>query len=63
MFVSSSREEKVKAILKEMLLRTNVKVTRIDWNEVGVYLACAHGEEEIDQEGLFMAVPSCRYRP
>ena len=38
-------------------------MTGIDRNEVEVYLACAHGQEEIDQEGLSMVVPSWRYRP
>ena len=54
---------KVKTILKEMLLRTKVKVAQINWKEVGVYLACAHSQEEIDHEGLEEVVPRWRYRP
>ena len=54
---------KVKEILKVMLLRTEVKVAQVNWKEVGVYLACAHRQEEIDQEGLEEVVPRWRYRP
>ena len=56
-------KEQVRFVLKEMLLRTQVKVAGINWSEVGVYLACAHGQEEIDQEGLSEVVPRWRYRP
>ena len=56
-------KEKVKEILKVMLLRTEVKVAQINWKEVGVYLACAHSQEEINHEGLEEVVPRWRYRP
>ena len=42
----------VKKILKVMLTRTEVRVAEVDWKEVAVYLACTHGQEEIDLKGL-----------
>ena len=54
---------KVKEILKTMLMRTEVKVAEVNWKEVAVYIACTHGQEEIDLEGLQEVVPRWRYRP
>ena len=41
-----------KAQIKEILMRTEVKVAEVDWREVAVYLACTHGQEELDGTGL-----------
>ena len=56
-------KSKVKEILRTMLLRTDVKVAEVDWKEVAVYIACTHGQEEIDLEGLQEVVPRWRHRP
>ena len=50
-------------ILKIMLLRSEVTVAGIDWEEVGIYLASTHKQKDLDEAGLGEVVPRWRYRP
>ena len=46
-----------------MIQRSEVQVADVDWQEVGVYLASTHTQQEIDHEGLGEVVARWRYRP
>ena len=59
----SLQKAQIKVILMILLLSTEVKVAEVDWREVAVYLACTHGQEELDGAGLQDVVPRWRHRP
>ena len=59
----SLTKEWVRKILSTMIMRTEVVVDQVDWQEVGVYLATTHSQQEIDQMNLSEVVPRWRHRP
>ena len=59
----SLQKAKIREILMVMLMKTDVRVAEVNWREVAVYLACTHGQQEVDDAGLQDVVPRWRYRP
>ena len=46
-----------------MIMKTEVVVEQVDWEEVGVYLATTYSQKEIDDRGLSNVVPRWQHRP
>ena len=46
-----------------MIMKTDVVVEQVDWEEVGVYIATTHSQQEIDDKGLSNVIPRWRHRP
>ena len=59
----SLTKEWVEKILTIMIMKTEVVVEQVDWEEVGVYLATTYSQQEIDDRGLSNVVPRWRHRP
>ena len=59
----SLTKEWVERILTTMIMRTEVTVEQVNWQELGVYLATTYSQEEIDEKGLSDVVPRWRHRP
>ena len=59
----SLTKEWVQKILNIMIMKTEVVVEQVNWEELGVYLATTHSQREIDERGLGNVVPRWRHRP
>ena len=59
----SLTKEWVERILSVMIMRTEVVVEQVNWEELGVYLATTYSQQEIDEKGLGNVVPRWRHRP
>ena len=59
----SLTKEWVEKVLTIMIMKTEVVVEQVDWEEVGVYIATTHSQQEIDDKGLSNVIPRWRHRP
>jgi hypothetical protein len=51
------------AAVKEMILKSKMKVDNVDWREVAKYIAVEIPSEEIEKEGLSLVIPKKKGRP
>ena len=51
------------AAVKEMILKSKMKIENVDWREVAKYIAVEIPAEEIEKEGLSLVIPKRKGNP